>query len=85
MADPSDREHSAESRRILDQVERESKRGGYFALDALPGRARDHLQAADADQSDWAELWGTRIGRTIGAIALVALLIWAVSLLAGGA
>jgi hypothetical protein len=85
MADPSDREHSAESRRILDQVERESKRGGYFALDALPGRARDHLKAADADQSDRIEVWGTRIGRMLGPIVIVALVFWALSLLAAGA
>jgi hypothetical protein len=86
MADPSDRERSAESRRILDQVERDTKRGGFMELALRSARgSRDHIAAADADQQDWAELWGTRIGRTIGAIAVLALLIWAVSLLAGGA
>jgi hypothetical protein len=82
MADPSDRERSAESQRILDQVERESKRGGHFAL---PRRARDHLKAADADQSDRIEVLGTRIGRVLGPILIVALVFWALSLLAGGA
>jgi hypothetical protein len=85
MAGPSDGERSAESRRILDRVAREADSSGLDLLGRTTERARNHIAAADADQKDWAELWGTRIGRTIGAIALVALVIWALSLLASGA
>jgi hypothetical protein len=81
-ADRGDSDRSAESRRILERVAREADSG---LLGRSVARARDHLGAADADQADWAELWGTRIGRTIGAVALCALLFWVFSMLASGA
>lgn len=39
-------------------------------------RARDHIAASDAEQSDPIELWGTRIGRAIAVTALTALILW---------
>ena len=84
-AAPGDADRSAESRRILDRVARDSDPSGFTLLGRTAARARNHLGAADADHSDWAELWGTRIGRVIGVLALVALLAWAVGLIASGA
>jgi hypothetical protein len=84
-AGTGDADHSAESRRILDRVAREGDAGGFALLGRTAARTRDHLGATDADQSDWAELWGTRIGRLIGALALVALAAWALRILASGA
>jgi hypothetical protein len=85
MAGTSDGDRSAESRRILDRVAREADSSGLDLIGRATGRARNHIAAADADQNDRVELWGTRIGRAIGAVVLVALVIWALSLLAGGA
>jgi hypothetical protein len=43
------------------------------ALGGLFGRARDHFGAADTPADDPAELWGRRIGRTLSAVAFLAL------------
>ena len=84
MAGTRDGDRDAESRRILDRVAREQHSGLGF-LRRGTARARGHLAANDADQNDWIEVWGTRIGRTIGAIVIVAFLVWIVSYLASGA
>lgn len=44
--------------------------GGFF------GRARMHFGASDAPAGDPAELWGRRIGRTLSAVAFVALAVY---------
>jgi hypothetical protein len=84
MAGTRDGDRDAESRRILDRVAREQHSGLGF-LGRGTERARGHLAADDADQNDWIEVWGTRIGRTIGIIVIIAFLIWVVSYLASGA
>ena len=84
MAGTRDGDRDAESQRILDRVAREQHSSLGF-LGRGSERARGHLAAKDADQNDWIELWGTRIGRTIGAIVIVAFLVWIVSYLASGA
>ena len=48
-------------------------------------RARGHLAADDADQNDWIEVWGTRIGRAIGISSSSRFLVWLVIYLASGA
>lgn len=57
-----------EARRIIDRVGLESE-------PTMLGRARNHLAGKDADQADWVEVWGTRIGRW-GGLALLLYLIW---------
>ncbi|MEW9805911.1 hypothetical protein [Mesorhizobium marinum] len=79
-----DADDRAESRRILDRVSQEAESGGRSAIDRAATRARDHLSASDVDRGDWAEYWGTRIGRTIGAVFLVGLIAWLVLYLADG-
>jgi len=79
-----DKEREAESRRIIERVSREAESGGRSAIDRATTRARDHLDAADVDRDDWAEYWGTRIGRVLGAVFVVGLLGWLVYYLAGG-
>jgi hypothetical protein len=84
MAGTRDGERDAESRRILDRVAREQHSVlGFF--DRGTKRARGHLNADDADQSDWFEVWGTRIGRMIGVLAVAAFLVWLVIHLSFGA
>jgi hypothetical protein len=84
MAGTRDGDRDAESRRVLDRVAREQHSGLGF-LGRGTERARGHLAADDADQNDWIEVWGTRIGRTIGVIVIAAFLVWAVSYLVSGA
>ena len=84
MAGTKDGDRHAESRRILDRVAREGHSGLGF-VGRSTERARGHLAADDADHNDWIEVWGTRIGRAIGIVVIVAFLVWAVSYLASGA
>ena len=52
--------------------------GGESILGATAGaawRAGAHLAGNDADPGDRIEVWGRRIGRTLGAVALIALAI----------
>ncbi len=67
-------ERETESKRIIERVARESDSSGGLFASAIR-RTRDHVTAADTDPSDAAEYWGTRIGRTLGAIITVVLII----------
>ncbi len=69
-------ENDRESRRILDRVERESDVVGRSALARTAEKARDHLAAADVDDRDGTEVWGTRVGRVLAIIAFAGLAIW---------
>jgi hypothetical protein len=46
------------------------------ALAGLFGRSRDHFAAADAPVDDPVEKWGRRIGRTLSAIAFLAMAVY---------
>ena len=81
MADEPD-DQRKESRRILERVSREAEGGSMIGR--ATDRAQNHLTAADVDRGDWAEYWGTRIGRTLGALLLVGLIVWLVLYLAQG-
>lgn len=70
-------ERQAESRRIIGRVGAETEA-------TMAQRARDHMAGKDADEKDWAELWGTRIGRWLGLALLVYLLWWLIAFVAGG-
>jgi hypothetical protein len=76
-------DRDAESRRILDRISRETE-GGAGMLSRGVHRARDHLAAKDADKGDWAEYWGTRIGRLLGLALTIGLLAWLVLFLMRG-
>ena len=67
---------SAESRRILERVSHESDPSSASLPARAANRAQEHFAAADADRSDPIELWGTRIGRTIGLVVTIGLIIW---------
>lgn len=72
-----DDERRAESRRIIGRVGAESEA-------SMVQRARDHMAGKDADEKDWAEVWGTRIGRWLGVVLLVYLVWWLISFVASG-
>jgi hypothetical protein len=77
MAD-KEADKERESQRILDRVGREADSSGFSIVSRTTKRTRDHLAAADADQSDAMEYWGTRIGRAIGLAVTIGLIVWLV-------
>ncbi|CAN7743220.1 hypothetical protein [Mesorhizobium caraganae] len=74
----------SESRRIIERVANESGPGGTSFIARAAKGARDHVTAAEADRSDPIEVWGTRIGRTLGLIVALGLLIWLVYFVSRG-
>lgn len=65
-----------EARRDLKRL---SEEGGLFSTPTLKAKTRSlrgHFAASDADQEDAIEVWGTRIGRGLAALAFIALAIW---------
>jgi hypothetical protein len=72
------RDNDNESRRIVERVARETDPGGTSFIARTAKGAHDHITAADADRSDPIEYWGTRIGRALGLIIAIGLLIWLV-------
>ena len=74
MAAPGDNE--AEAKRILDRVSREADSGTL--VDRVTRRARDHVTASDVGRDDWAEYWGTRVGRILALVLMGALIVWLV-------
>ena len=59
----------AESRRIIRRVDVESEA-------TMARRVSNHMTGQDADQNDWVEVWGTRIGRWLGVVLLIYLIWW---------
>ena len=82
MAGPNDEDRQAESRRIIDRVAREGQSG---LLGRSAARAQGHFSAADADQNDRIEVWGTRIGRVVGILVIAAFCVWLIVYLTSGA
>ena len=75
-----DGEDKAESRRIIGRVGAESeasmaRRAAERVGDHMAGR---DVQGGDTGRGDWAELWGTRIGRWLGVGLLVYVIWWLV-------
>ncbi|PYE87993.1 hypothetical protein C7477_10935 [Phyllobacterium leguminum] len=73
-------EGQAEARRILDRINRESDPDHGMVARGFE-RAKNHLSAADADQADAIEVWGTRIGRVLGLVLVAAAILWLLSYL----
>ena len=71
-----DRDRSEQARRDLERL---SEEGGLLntpKLKAKTDSVRDHLAAADTDQDDRIEVWGTRIGRWLSVVVFVLLALW---------
>ncbi|PDQ18851.1 hypothetical protein CN311_22480 [Mesorhizobium sanjuanii] len=76
MAERQD--NDSESRRIIERLAHETEPGGTSFIARTAKGARDHVAAADADRSDPIEYWGTRIGRALGLLITIGLLVWLV-------
>jgi hypothetical protein len=73
-----------ESRRILDRVAREADPGGLSLIGTVAGAARKRFgqdMPADADPVDY---WGTKIGRFLGLLITIVLIVWLLLFLIGG-
>lgn len=70
-----DEERAREAKRVLDRVSRESETIATSSLARVARQATDHISGADADQDDKVELWGKRVGRSLGIVAAIVLLV----------
>ena len=77
-------DRDTESRRILDRTAREADSRASPLVSRTAKRTRDHLTAADADPADPIEDWGTRIGRAIGLLVTIGLVVWLIIFLVRG-
>lgn len=84
MASHRDSDGEKESRRILDRIARESEGGGASYMTRKTAEMRDHLAAADVDKADPIEHLGTRIGRILGFVLTIGLLLWLIHFLVRG-
>ena len=76
-------EDQEESRRILDRMERESSAMETMVQRGF-SRTANHLSAHDADKTDPIEIWATRIGRVLGLLITLAIIVWLVTYLLQG-
>ena len=83
MTQQGDSGRETESRRIIERVSRETEGGDMSIVGRAARRARDHVTAHDVDRADWAEYWGTRIGRVLGLVLVAGLTIWLVLFVLG--
>jgi hypothetical protein len=77
-------EEDAESRRILTRLAGEADPGGASFIVRQAKGVKNHVTAADADRSDPIEYWGTRVGRVLGLVLAVGLMVWLVVFLMRG-
>ena len=82
MAERQDSEK--ESRRILERVARETDPSGTSFVARTAKGMRDHVAAVDADRTDPIEVWGTRIGRILGLLLALGMMVWLVLFLTRG-
>lgn len=75
------KDDTTESRRILDRIDQET---GNDFVSRTGRRLGDHLSASDVDQKDRIEVLGSRIGRTLGFLITVGIIVWLVWYLFGG-
>ncbi len=72
----TDAEREAEAKRILERIEQDAETVGTSSMRRVAERVKKHVSADDKDDNAWAELWGTRIGRGLGIIFAIVLIIY---------
>ena len=70
-----DARNQEESARILERVAQESETVGTSSMHRIAGRVTSHI-SGDADPDNPVEVWGTRIGRTLGLVFFIGLAIY---------
>lgn len=74
------RERQDEAERILERLAREPTGPQAMVRRGL-SRTSKHLSADDAPENDPIELWATRVGRWLGLIITLAIIVWLISYL----
>ncbi len=69
-----DEERRREAERVLGRVAAETEAPGGSTFSRTAGRIGRHFAAADKEDRDAAEVWGTRIGRALALGFVVVLL-----------
>ncbi len=64
-----------ESKRILERAHRDSETIGTSSMARTADRVSDHFKGSENPEDDKIEIWGKRIGRLLGLIAVIALTI----------
>ena len=72
----ADQEGRDEALRAIDRAQAESETVVGSTFVRMADRARDHMSAADKDADDHIEVWGTRIGRSLGLMFAIGLVIY---------
>lgn len=75
MPTDNDQHGKMQSRRILERVSKEADSSSFAQGDI--GRARPGQSAAGLDD-DPLDAWATRVGRTLGLVVTVAIMVWLV-------
>jgi hypothetical protein len=70
-----DDETVREAKRTLERIGEEGGLSATPVMKSAAGSVRDHFAAKDADKTDPAELWGTRIARALALAAFLGL-VW---------
>ena len=65
-----------EANRILKRVEQESEVLGGSSMRRTADHIKKHMGAKDVDRDEWAEVWGTKIGRILSVIFFIFLVIY---------
>ncbi|WP_420339543.1 hypothetical protein [Roseibium sp.] len=72
----ADQQRRDEALRAIDRAQAESETVVGSTFVRMADRARDHMSAADKDADDHIEVWGTRIGRSLGLMFAIGLVIY---------
>ncbi len=73
-----DAEKVRRAKEALKRVELDSETAGTSSLVRMAEKSRAHFSADDANQDDRVEVWGRRIGRGLGLIFLIGLIVYLV-------
>lgn len=84
MSNEKDSDSQRESRRILDRVAREADSSGFATLGSAVDAMRRQANAKTPHDVDPIEYWGTKIGRGLGLVITVAIIVWLVAYVLGG-
>lgn len=71
-----DEQRAEESRRILSQVEEETTAQSHGFLSRQIKHKISHLNAEDIAGQDKIEIWATKVGRFLGFIITLGIIVW---------
>lgn len=79
----SGQDEQEEARRILDRLQHEASVTDTLVQRGI-ARTAKHLSAQDIDKNDPVEVWSTRIGRSLGILITLAIIVWLIIYLLQG-